>query len=123
MAINVAAAVGRVLTLQLAVASLVSLGIGLVWGWPAAKSSALGALIAFLPNAYFALRIARSRGQTPKQIVRGFYLGEVVKLVLTATLFFLVLRMPGLRFGPLFAGFAAVLGAFWLALLLDKKTK
>ncbi len=123
MAINVAAAVGRVLALQLAVGVLVSLGIGMIWGWPAARSGALGALVAFLPNAYFALRIARSRGKTPKQIVHGFYLGEVVKLVLTAALFFWVLRMPGLQLGPLFAGFVAVLGAFWLALLLDKKTK
>lgn len=123
MSVNVAAAVGRVLTVQAAVLLTVFGGFWILSGWPAARSAGLGGLVAFVPNAYLALRVSRSRGKTPRQIVYGFYAGEVVKLVLTAVLFFLVLQLQGLRFLPLFAGFTAVLGGFWFALLLDKGTK
>ncbi|GAB4357327.1 MAG: ATP synthase subunit I [Methylohalobius sp. ZOD2] len=123
MGVNVAAEIGRILYMQAAVLAVVFLGVLAGFGWQAAKSAALGGMIALIPNAYFALRISRSEGKSPRQVVRGFYLGEIVKLALTAALFFLVLRLPGIVFLPLFAGFSAVLGVFWFALLLNKKPK
>ncbi|WP_022950172.1 ATP synthase subunit I [Methylohalobius crimeensis] len=123
MGVNVAAEIGRILYMQAAVLAVVFLGVLAGFGWQAAKSAALGGMIALIPNAYFALRISRSEGKSPRQVVRGFYLGEIVKLALTAALFFLVLRLPGIVFLPLFAGFVAVLGVFWFALLLNKKPK
>lgn len=111
---------GRILRMQAAVLLAVFIG-GLVgFGWQVAKSAGLGGVIAFLPSAYFALKVCRSQGKTPQQIVRGFYLGEAVKLALTAAFFFLALHMPGVRFVPLMLGFIAVLSVFWFALLLPE---
>lgn len=92
------------------------------FGWQAAKSAGLGGIIAFVPNAYLALKVSRSQRKTPQQILRGFYLGEVIKLALTAVLFFLVLRLPDIRFMSLLVGFVAVLSVFWFALLLNEQT-
>ncbi len=119
MSINVAAAVGRVLAIQAAVLLVVFGGVALGFGWLAARSVLLGGLIAFVPNAYFALRICRSREETPRRFVRRFYVGEAVKLMLTAALFFLVLRLPDIQALPMFVGFIAVLGGFWIALLTE----
>lgn len=119
VSINVAAAVSRVLVIQAAVLLALSSAAMILFGWLVARSVLLGGLIAFIPNAYFALRISRSRGKTPQQIVRRFYVGEVIKLILTAALFFLVLQIPDIQVLPLFLGFITVLGGFWITLLTD----
>jgi ATP synthase protein I len=116
MGVNVTAEVGRVLCMQVAVLTAVFLG-GLVgFGWQVAKAAGLGGMVALLPNAYLAMKISCSQGKSPEQIVRSLYWGEVGKLALTAGLFFLVLRLPEIRFIPLFVGFIAGLSALWLAL-------
>ena len=117
--VNVTAAVCRVLVIQAAVLLTLFFAAVVLLGWLMARSVLLGGLIAFVPNAYFALKISRNRKKAPQQIVRGFYLGEVVKLALTAALFFLVLQMPDIQVLPLFLGFIAVLGGFWIALLTE----
>lgn len=122
MGVNVTAELGRILCMQAAVLLAVFLGGLAGFGWQAAKSAGLGGIIAFIPNAYLALKISRSRRKTPQQILHGFYLGEIVKLVLTAVLFFLVLRLPDIKFISLLVGFVAVLSVFWFALLLNEQT-
>lgn len=94
----------------------------LAGGEQAACSSLLGGLTAFLPNAYFAAKVGAAhthKSKTARDIVRGFYFGETVKLVATAVLFGLVLHVPNIAFVPLFATFIAVLTVFWFALLLN----
>jgi len=121
MTTDLTAAVGRILLIQAAVLAVIFLG-GWVWfGWQVARSVGYGGMTALIPNAYFALRMCRDRGKNPRRIIRGFYMGEAVKLILTAVLFVLVFRLPEIRFMPLFAGFVAVLGVFWFALLLDNR--
>jgi len=83
----------------------------------AAKSAFLGGLIGFLPNAYFSFKISRSRGVTAQQILRSFYTGETVKLIITAVLFISVFQLPGILFAPLFFAFVVVISVFWFALL------
>ncbi|GAB6068625.1 hypothetical protein JCM13664_19450 [Methylothermus subterraneus] len=122
MSVNVAAELGKILYMQAAALIVVCLGGLAGFGWQVAKSAGLGGLIAFLPNAYFALKVSQSQGKTPQQIVRGFYLGEAVKLGLVGVLFFLALRTPGVRFVALLIGFIAVLSVFWVALLLSEQT-
>lgn len=93
-------------------------------GEPAARSALLGGLTAFLPNIYFALRAGVTRyDKTAKEIVRSFYIGESVKLVLTALMFWAVLRLPDISFMPLIATFVAVLTVFRFALLDNKPLK
>lgn len=103
-------------------ALVVAAAVGIAYvagGEQAARSSLLGGLAAFLPNAYFATRVGASQNKTAREIVRSFYIGETVKLVGTALLFGLVLQLPDVVFAPLIATFVAVLTVFWFALLLN----
>lgn len=112
-------AVKRLLHAQ---ALVVAASVGIAYavgGEQAARSSLLGGLAAFLPNAYFAMRVGASQNKTAREIVRSFYVGETVKLVGTALLFGLVLQLPNVVFAPLIATFVAVLTVFWFALLLN----
>jgi ATP synthase protein I len=90
----------------------------LAGGWKTALSASAGGLIAFLPNAFFALRFGFfDPARSARDIVRAFYVGESLKLVLTGTLFFLAFRFRELEFLPFFAGFTVALGVYWIALL------
>ncbi len=96
----------------------VALATGLLAGADQGVSVLAGGLVAFLPNAYFAIRFVRPlAGGTPRQILNRFYAGEAIKLALTAVLFFCVLQVPAVKPLPLMAGFIAALPAFWFALL------
>lgn len=112
-------AVRRILQLQ----ALTILAVfALAWvlgGIEEARSALLGGLVGFIPNAYFAIKFGRQDPKrTAKEVVRSFYLGESVKLALTALLFTLVFQLPGVSFLPLFIGFVSVLAVSWFALLL-----
>lgn len=111
--------VRRILLLQAAVV----IGFPLAsWGWlgaEAGRSSALGALVAFIPSLIFASRAGlRVDCLTARQVVRALYGGEVLKLVATGALFAAALHVPGIGILPLMAGYVAVLTVFWFALLV-----
>ena len=57
-------AVKRVLLTQVGVLVFVSALMLSLFGWLEARSAFLGGLAGFLPNAYFAYRIARSKGRS-----------------------------------------------------------
>ncbi len=88
-----------------------------LWQWRGAVSGysgALGGLIAWLPNIYFAHKAFRFTGARAAQaIVRSFYAGEAGKLILTAVLF--ALTFAGVK--PLDA--LAVFGVFLLTQLVN----
>ena len=53
-----------------------------------AYSAILGGLAYILPNAYFVRYALGGTGQqSPNKIVRGFYIGEAIKLLLTGLMF------------------------------------
>jgi ATP synthase protein I len=110
--------VGKVLTLQILIITIVVAGFAIAGGWRSALSPFLGGLTAFLPNLYFALRIQRTKNNNAKEIVNSFYAGESGKLVLTALLFFLIFQVPQLKILPLLSGYMAALSVFWFALLM-----
>jgi ATP synthase protein I len=112
-------AVRRVLQLQ-ALTMLAVSTLALMFGdMGQARSAMLGGLVGFLPNAYFAFKFGRADPRrTAKEVVRTFYLGESLKLIITALLFVLVFQLSGILFMPLFIGFASVIMVFWFALLL-----
>lgn len=116
-------AVRRILHRQIVVLACVVLVGWVVFDWYVARSILLGGAIAWIPNAYLAIKISRSSGKKPQQIVRGFYIGETVKFILTMALFVMVFQMPNILFLPLMIGFAAVLSVHWFALLLEKSYK
>jgi ATP synthase protein I len=110
--------VSKILSLQILMIFLVSTGFYIAGGWPKALSPLLGGFAAFVPNVYFAIRMAASAGQPAQKIVRSFYAGETGKLLLTAALFFLIFQIPGIKLLPLLAGYVATLSIFWFALLM-----
>lgn len=113
-------AVRRVLQLQML---MVLLALALTWavgGKEQGVSALLGGLIGFAPNALFALVFGRfDPKRSASQVVRAFYFGESLKLILTALLFVIVFQLPGIFPLPLFATFFAVMAVFWFALLLS----
>jgi ATP synthase protein I len=109
--------VAKILSYQVLITVVVSLGF-VVGGWQKVFSAAIGGFTAFIPNLYFALRIAGSVEQDARKILRSFYVGESVKLLLTVALFMLVFQIPNIEVLPLMAGYIAALSVFWFALLM-----
>lgn len=108
-----------ILRVQISTIALITFLALWIWGWPEAKSALLGGLTAFLPNAYFAIKFGTpNTTRTSKDIVKMFYYGEAIKLIITAVMFVFIFQMPDIRFMPLFTGFGAVLMVFWFALLV-----
>lgn len=112
------ATVSKILSYQFLVALLISAGFALIYGRQQGLSSALGGLAAFVPNAYFALRIFKSSGKPARKILNAFYAGESGKLILTAALFIMIFKVPNLQILPLFVGYMSALSVFWFALLM-----
>ncbi len=83
-------------------------------------SVALGGFIAWLANAFFAMRLFSVFGaQQAKAIVRGFYLGEVGKWLVVMVGFWLALnRVPSLQPLPFLLAFVLVQMAHGVAPLV-----
>lgn len=108
------------LTAGLAMAVLV----WLVEGKDKALSTGVGVLTGYIPNVYFSFRFGiRNPSKTARQVVRSFYGGEAVKLMMTAGLFAVAFQVPGISYGFMFAGFALVIGVSWFALLVRGNNK
>jgi len=73
---------------QLIVTVVVS-AVLVFFGWIAAYSALSGGLIATLANAWFAVKVFSNQCNEPIKLVRGFYQGEIYKIILTAALFLL----------------------------------
>jgi ATP synthase protein I len=101
----------------------VLLVFALVWvlgGSQQSVSALLGGLIGLLPNMLFAALFGRKDpGKTANQVVRAFYFGEALKLLLTGLLFVIVFHLPGISALPLFIAFVAVMAVVWFSLLLS----
>jgi ATP synthase protein I len=117
VAVSGSSTVAKILSYQALIIMIVSLGF-VTGGEQKALSSVLGGLAAFIPNLYFALRIAGSDGQDPRKILKSFYTGETVKLLLTVALFILIFQIPNIEILPLLFGYISALSVFWFALLM-----
>lgn len=80
--------VRRLLVAQLMICVLIALVLLLTWGRKEALSALLGGLVAIIPTALFARKLFRYQGaRAARQIVKGFYVGEALKIVTTIGLF------------------------------------
>lgn len=113
----------RILRMQAALLAVAG-GGGYALGGPGAALSVLaGGAAGFLPNIYFALKAGRRSNDRPaRDVVNDFYVGEALKLVLTAVLFAVAVQTPGIQVLPMIGGFMAVAAAFWLVLLLNDQS-
>ncbi|MBK1650841.1 hypothetical protein CKO08_01100 [Halorhodospira halochloris] len=108
---------GRLIGTQTAIGLTLS-ALWLIYSTTAAAASIAGMLIAIIPTLYYAIKVFSNRpGTAPRKVVRAFYVGEIVRLILAATLFIIALQWFGGEFVPLITTFTAALFSYWLILL------
>lgn len=107
--------VTRLVVTQLLLTGVMSL-LFFAKGISAAYSALLGGLIFTVPNAYFAYKaFTYSGARAARQIVKSFYMGESVKLILTAVLFTIVfVLVKPLDVLALFLTFFVLVMSNWL---------
>lgn len=109
----------QLLLIQACLAVACALAAFALSGVTAAWSALLGGAICIIPNGIFAFLALRHAGaRAARQIARGFYLGEALKLVLTGTLFALVLVLLPVNAPAVLTSFIVSLQAQWFAPLL-----
>jgi len=84
-----------------------------------AKSALIGGAIAFIPGAFYALPVIRSRHGAADRLLRAHYVGEFGKLMLTVLLFGATFAwVKEISVLPLFADYIATLLVYWAALVM-----
>jgi ATP synthase protein I len=79
-------------------------------------SALLGGFVSILPNAYFARRFFKQQeASAARQIVKGFYQGEALKIFLTIFFFIVVLKCFTLIPWVFFAAYIMSQMVFWAA--------
>lgn len=107
--------------LQFAMTALAAVLAAALGGVAAAVSAAAGGLACAVPNALFALRLHVERRRPGGATVQGFFVGELLKLVATVVLLYVVARAyRDLNWLALIAGFVAVLKSYFLMFLFDR---
>jgi ATP synthase protein I len=102
---------------QFAAAAVISSGLLAFSGPGTAWSGLVGGLIAAAGSLVFAGWVARAAERSPQEFARAFYLGEALKLVLTAALFWVAIALLHAAVVPVLATYAVTLLVYWLALL------
>ena len=99
----------------------------IIYDWIIAFSIFLGGLIGLLPSMFFAYRLFKETGaRAAVRIIRNFYIGSLVKLVLVGVLFVLVINYFTVNVLAVVLGFAfsqVILSLSPLVLLLHKRYK
>lgn len=110
--------VTRKITLVQLLVTLVIASVAFVFGnLHAAYSSVVGGGISTLATLYFASKVFSVRiGSPAAQVARAFYVGEVVKILLTIVLLSAALLWFEASPLPLLLAYMAALMAYWLAL-------
>lgn len=115
----------KIIASQFATAVLIAVVGYAVQGEVVAYSLLSGGLICAIPNAYFSVKAFRYRGaRAAKKIVRAFYVGEGIKILLTCAGFALAfVFLEPLSTPALFSGFIIVYLTGLTALILTHTDK
>lgn len=93
----------------------------LLGGLLEAMSALLGGAACVVPSFYFARRLfATTSARDAKKIVKAFYLGEMVKLGLSAVMVVLIIMFIHVTIIPFITGFVGAQFGFWLAPMITK---
>ncbi len=107
----------KIIAIQLLVTLLIAVISLLLGGVHAAYSAVVGGGISTIVTLYFASKVFSARiGSPAANIARAFYIGEVVKLLLTILLLSIALLWLHVSPLPLLLAYMAALLAYWLAL-------
>lgn len=110
-----------VLFLQVAIGAALALLIGWVSGqFHLAASAAWGTVAVVIPAVVFARALSRQARQSqPRSALLGFFVWELVKIVLTVALLLVAPKViSNLSWFALVAGFVVTMKVYWLAMAL-----
>ena len=111
----------RVLIGQFAITALLAGASLLVRGQRAASSALVGGVIGIVATGYMAFALMRPvANNTASRAARGFFIGWLVKVVMTVTLLVIAFRSKAVE--PLFllVGYAVTYLAYWLAAMRSR---
>lgn len=112
----------KLIIIQLVISFLCSLVFLFVYGLSGAATALVGGMISVIPNFVFTRYAFRHAGaRAVRDVVRSFYAGEAIKMVLTILLFaiaFVTLEGP---WPPLFISFGVVTFTYWLIPFINLK--
>lgn len=107
--------------LQFSLTMILAVVCAILYGLNAAFSVLLGGLVCIIPNAIFAVNLFKHAGaRSARQIVKGFYQGEALKILVSIVLFtaiFIFCRITPLAF---FGAYIVILMMHWFSPLLIK---
>ena len=110
-------AVFRLFGMQLALTVALTLLAWAVFALPTAGSVLAGGLIGMLAGFYQAQRMLRvDAGAHPEAFMRGLWVSELVKIVLTVAMFVLAIRLFRVQMVPTIVGYAGTYIVYWVAL-------
>jgi len=102
---------------QLALTGFVAAGAGWLGGSASGLSAATGGSIGIVAGLYQALRMFRvDASKDPAGFMRGVYVGEVVKIILTAALTIAAIKVLNVTMLPFMIGYIAIYVVYWVAL-------
>lgn len=112
----------RIIILQTSMVFILGGILGLSFNWHAALSVLLGGSSAILPSLYLAWRLMSSvKVNHPNRIIKAFYWGEIVKILLMTALLIFFIRFFTIEVLPFFCGFIGAQIGVWLYPLLAKR--
>ena len=101
---------------QVGLTGIVAVGAFWLGGNAAAMSSATGGSIGIIAGLYQALRMFRvDAAQDPEGFMRGVYIGEAVKILLTVALIIVAIRLLEVDMLPFMIGYIAIYLVYWVA--------
>lgn len=107
----------KILVIQLVITLLAMAASLFFVSVAAAYSAGVGGGISIIVTVYFASQVfSTGVDASAAEIAKRFYIGEAIKIVLTAVLFFIAIMWLDVSFLPLFLTYAATLLAYWLVL-------
>ena len=113
----------KLVMMQAAVAGVTSIFFFATWGAQYGLSALAGGAIAVLPNFVFAtLAFSHTGASSAGKVIKTFYWGEAVKLLLTIAVFSLVFINWTVGFMPLFVCYTLALIVHWTAPLYFKQS-
>lgn len=102
---------------QAGLTMLVAAAAGWLGTGASAWSALAGGCIGTVPGLYQALRMfSVSAAAEPERFLRAVYVGEILKIAITAALFVAAIRIMKPQFLPMMAAYAATFLVYWVAL-------
>jgi ATP synthase protein I len=86
--------------------------------WQAGWSCLLGSLSGVIPSLYFIWKFFSNSKRQPGQIIKDFFTGELVKIILGAIFLVLAVKFLSVSLVPLLCGYIGVYLSIWLAPLV-----